>query len=320
MMLTFDEVSQVLSTGKLYHISGTERLIRELPKGNWIGGSTEYFMTEDGGKVTGDALFVNELPYDEFKFAGYDETDIHKVTSDAYENGFSIVILPFDSNIHKAYANKAADFDGMFMKNIVGWVSGVNINKPEQNPIVINGRTGEVFTDRAVAVHIRVPEDKLVSIHIVNIFEQDSDSPVITFPEEGFTARVCFVNGEKTLFAEYIADKGINTQMPLIGDYSGVGINTSIKNVVDGIVSFYAPVFTGIEYRMAKTITDYEKEFNTRLLSLAGTDSVFSCNCILNFLYGELEGKDVKHFFGPITFGEIAYQLVNQTLVYVTVT
>lgn len=36
-------------------------------------------------------------------------------------------------------------------------------------------------------------------------------------------------------------------------------------------------------------------------------------------MYGELEGKKLEAFAGPVTFGEIAYQLVNQTLVYVTV-
>jgi hypothetical protein len=47
--------------------------------------------------------------------------------------------------------------------------------------------------------------------------------------------------------------------------------------------------------------------------------SVFSCNCILNFLYGGFEGKRINNFNGPITFGEIAYQLINQTLVYVLI-
>lgn len=44
---------------------------------------------------------------------------------------------------------------------------------------------------------------------------------------------------------------------------------------------------------------------------------VFACNCILNFLYSELEGKSTGAITGPITFGEIADQLMNQTLVYV---
>ncbi|MEO0003956.1 MAG: hypothetical protein RLZZ22_1648, partial [Pseudomonadota bacterium] len=47
------------------------------------------------------------------------------------------------------------------------------------------------------------------------------------------------------------------------------------------------------------------------------TDVVFSCNCILNFLFGELEGKAIGGVEGPITFGEIGYQLLNQTMVAV---
>ena len=42
----------------------------------------------------------------------------------------------------------------------------------------------------------------------------------------------------------------------------------------------------------------------------------FSCNCILNYLYGELEGKKIDNISGPITFGEIGYQLLNQTLTF----
>ncbi len=45
----------------------------------------------------------------------------------------------------------------------------------------------------------------------------------------------------------------------------------------------------------------------------------FSCNCILDDLYSELAGKRTGIFTGPVTFGEIAYQLVNQTLAYLVV-
>ncbi len=47
---------------------------------------------------------------------------------------------------------------------------------------------------------------------------------------------------------------------------------------------------------------------------------VLSCNCILNYQYGELEGRKIPPFTGPVTFGEVAYQLLNQTLVYVEIT
>jgi hypothetical protein len=46
---------------------------------------------------------------------------------------------------------------------------------------------------------------------------------------------------------------------------------------------------------------------------------IASCNCILNYLYSELEGKKTGKVTGPITFGEIAYVLVNQTMVYLSV-
>jgi hypothetical protein len=67
---------------------------------------------------------------------------------------------------------------------------------------------------------------------------------------------------------------------------------------------------------------DYAEEFGGRLsdhLSDLDTKTVFSCNSILNFLHGEMEGSKIENFDGPVTFGEIAFQLANQTLVYISV-
>ncbi|MDR1615453.1 MAG: hypothetical protein LBR98_00305 [Syntrophomonadaceae bacterium] len=319
MLLSFDETAQKIANGKLLHIAGTENLLKKLPKGNWIGGSTEYFMAKEGGKITNALLFVTEFPYDEFQISTYDGGSISSVTADAYDNGFSIVILPFDSVVHKTYAQKAPEFEGMFIKNIAGWIAGVNLDVPGQTPVTVNGQTCEVYTDKAIVAHVCVPDDKLVSIGIVNIFSQDETSPVIEFTEEGFSVKTCLVNGKETVFADYVAQNGIDTKFPLVGDYSGIGVNISFKFIEDSTVNFYAPVFPGIKYRMAKSITDYVAEFNGQLEKFKSAEAVFSCNCILNFLYGELEGKDIEVFHGPITFGEVAYQLVNQTLVYVTV-
>ena len=52
-----------------------------------------------------------------------------------------------------------------------------------------------------------------------------------------------------------------------------------------------------------------------RLASYPTEGVSFSCNCILNFLFGELEGQSIGALQGPVTFGEIGYQLLNQTLV-----
>jgi len=318
MLMTFDKTAELINSGKLLHIAGTGDLLKKLPKGNWVGGSTEYFMANDGCKVSGDLLFVSVFTYDNFSIKAYDASDINSVAADAYDNGFSIVIVPFDSSVHKEYAENAAGFKDMFIKNIAGWVAGVNLNKPGQSPLTVNGITGDIFTGGAVALHMEVPADKTVSVNILNIFEQDEASPVIEFTEEGFQAKTCVIDGKEWNFAEYISQKSIDTKLPLVGDYSGHGINISFKSIDDDVVNFYAPVFKGIRYRIAKTIPSYEDEFHKQLTKLAEIKSEFTCNCILNFLYCELEGKRVQSE-GPITFGEIAYQLVNQTLVYITV-
>ena len=168
-------------------------------------------------------------------------------------------------------------------------------------------------------MHVKVPDGKTISVNIINIFEQDENSPVITFAEEGFSVKKCLVDGKETVFADYIAENGIDTKLPLIGNYSGSGVNISFRSIEDGVVNFYAPVFDGIEYRLAKSVPDYAEAFHNHLKGISDASAVFSCNCILNFLYGELEGKSIEAFTGPITFGEIAYQLLNQTLVYLTV-
>ena len=94
-------------------------------------------------------------------------------------------------------------------------------------------------------------------------------------------------------------------------------MNVGIQEVneTEKTVALYAPVFKDTEYHFAKQIDDYVSEFSNAMPDNVEHVS-FSCNCILNYLYSELEGKKTGNITGPMTFGEIAYQLVNQTLVY----
>ena len=77
------------------------------------------------------------------------------------------------------------------------------------------------------------------------------------------------------------------------------------------------PSVPDIEYRLAKPVNDYLGAFQEALGSVE-TDKVFGCNCVLNYLYSGLEGRRSEGFTGPMTFGEIAYQLLNQTMVYLS--
>ena len=320
MLLTFEEVKKKIEDGLLLHISGTEELIRQLPKGNWIGGSTEYFMSHEGGKVSGEHLFVTQFDNSNFKVNTYDTTNIERVAEDTFDHGFSILIMPYESPVHAVYAEHASSYKDMFLKNVVGWISGMNLGNPNQTPIVVNGTTGEVLTDKAVSLSLEFPEDKVVSVNIINIFSEDENLPIIKFNKSGYEAKTCLVDGKETLLADYIKEVGFNIQNPIIGDYSGAKINTAINRIEDdGQVLFAAPVFEDIDYRLSTHVTDYPKTFTEHFKGIDETKIAFSVNCLFNFLYGQLEGKETGTFFGPVVFGEIAYQLVNQTLVYVRV-
>jgi hypothetical protein len=319
MLKTFDETAALISEGKLLHISGTSELLRRLPKGRWIGGSSEYFLEEDGGRISDSALGVRELDFDVCKIISYDTQSLPRIAEDAYSNGFSIVILPFDSRAHRSYAQYAADYDGIFLKNIVGWVSGKNPDKPGQIPVTVNGAAGEVSSDKAVALHIGLPEGKTARIATVNIFSPDKSSPVVTFLQDGFHVKTCLIDGKETVLADYIAANGLDAKLPLVGDYSGVDVNISVREIKDGAVDLYAPVFREIEYRFAENVPNYADALNAEIEKLDMANVEFACNCVLNFVYGELENKKLGGLYGPVSFGEVAWSLCNQTLVYLRV-
>ena len=102
-----------------------------------------------------------------------------------------------------------------------------------------------------------------------------------------------------------------------MGDFAGAHVNASVQSVdaASGKVVLYAPVFSGVDYRLAKPVKNYAESFRERLAGYNSQGAAFSCNCILNFLFGELEGKAIGGVQGPVTFGEIGYQLLNQTMV-----
>ena len=53
-------------------------------------------------------------------------------------------------------------------------------------------------------------------------------------PRQYLSVKNCTVNGQEENFAEYIKKNGLDTKMPLVADYNGSYINTSIKSIEDG--------------------------------------------------------------------------------------
>ncbi|MBI5494520.1 MAG: hypothetical protein HY904_05790 [Deltaproteobacteria bacterium] len=311
-----------IKTGKFLFLAGDERVLSRLPRGNWIGGTIPYFMGQDGGVTARDRVFVHEAPAGTqgAKIAVYDEAHLSSIPRDAPENGFSVIIIPATSRVHVSYARNAPGYDGIFLKPIIGWIAGVHLDDLGQvHPKVFDGSTGAAHPDRAVVMHVTLPAHQQASIGMVNLFKQGQGDE-LAFTEEGFLVRDCLVNGTQVNFAKYLRSLGVDTRLPLVADYSGTRVNVSFQSVNDkeGTVALYAPVFTGVTYRVAEPVKDYVREF-TALLPTGLATLSFSCNCILNFLYSELEGKKTGAITGPITFGEIAYQLLNQTMTYLEI-
>lgn len=323
MLLEVDQIKQNIEKGDPLIIAGDENILQTLPKGYWIGGTIPYFVDKNGGEFTRDKIFVTKIPeyINKFSIKTYNEFNIEKITSDAPENGFTFLIIPASSKIHLAYAQNASNYKNIFLKPIIGWISGVSVpDIGKKTAKIINGYDLELSEKKAIAIHFTLPGNKLAKIGIINIFKQGKGD-VIKFENEGFSANECFINGIKTNFASYLIKNNIDIKIPLVADYFGSMINVSFQNIneKEKTVNFYAPVFKDIEYKIANPVKNYIIEFDAAVNKVKVTNPIFSCNCILNYLYGELEGKKTMSFYGPITFGEIAYQLLNQTLVYIEI-
>lgn len=315
-------VINMINEGQNLILAGHENVLNELPAGSWIAGTIPYFMDKDGGCSTDEKIFVTQLP-DFVKSAtikAYSADTVNKVYVEGPSNGFGVIIIPATSATHASFALDSHTYEGFAMHPLVGWISGVFLEDLGKiSPKVYDGTTKTVMEDGAIVMNIELPANKIADIDIINVFTQ-GDGDTITFPTDGFNAKDVYINGAKTNFVDYLTSNDIDLKLPLVADMYGAMINTSFQglNEEEKQADLYAPVFKGVPYKIAKPVENYEQDFANKIPKDA-TNVFFSCNCILNYLYAELEGKQTGEFTGPVTFGEIAYQLLNQTLAYITI-
>lgn len=320
-IFTLQETIELINQDKALMIAGDEKLLKKLPKGSWIGGTTAYFIGDEGGEVSKSKLFVVAKTKDieGIHIQEYSSNNINEFPASGYSNGVTAMIIPAFSDIHQKYAENAMEIEGIFDRPVTGWVSGVHLDElAEKSPKVINGLTGKLTSSNAIVAQLKLAEGSVPTMDIVNLFKQDKGD-TIRFSKTGFSGDVAFVNDKKVILSEYLTENNIDTKLPLVADFNGAMINVSFQEVDNekGLVSFYAPVFEGVEYKIAEPINNYVEEFNQEVTTIE-EKPFMSVNCILNFLYAELDGKQTGDIKGPITFGEIAYLLLNQTMVHVS--
>ena len=320
-LLAPEEVARRIAAGQSLMLAGEEKLLAALPPGNWIGGTIPYFMTQDGGCLCKDKIFVTEIPA-EFQAAThiYSAADLRNLFQDTSEGTVSFVILPADSQTHTEFALNAPGYPGFALHPLLGWVAGVDLSLAGTlTPKVFCG-SPQPLDNAAAVMRMKLPADRLAQINIINLFEP-GDGDTICFPNTDFSAATAAINGKVCNFAQYLEQIHADTRLPLIANYCGAMVNVGVKSIdsLSGRVEFYAPVAAGISYKLAKPVKDYVEAFQASLKESAPESVLFSCNCILNYLYSKLEGHRTGAFIGPVTFGEIAFQLLNQTLVYLEI-
>jgi hypothetical protein len=320
-LMPLAEVSKLVAAQHTLILAADNATLAKIEKGNWIGGTIPYFMDVDGGTKNKDMVFVTDLTdvVAQAEFKTYSTQELQNLLDDRPENGFTYLLMPAFSDIHAQYALQVPNMPDAFDKPITGWVAGKDLDNAAQVPQVVFGPTGEMSNAFAVVLHATLSDDKYAELEIVNPFVQ-GDGDNITFSENTFATADCFIEGVPTKFADYIRQNNIDTRLPLVADYDGAMINSSVRGIDKdtNIVSLYAPVSAEQTYRFARPLNDYVSDFNA-ILPQNTSKVVSTCNCILNYLYCELDGKQTKNMTGAFTFGEIAYVLVNQTMVLLSV-
>src|SRR5574343_1017954 len=314
-LYTIAEASRLIEAGRFMTIAGDEAALRQLPPGHWLGGTIPYFMTENGGLASRDHVYLYLID----GFATPPHLSLRSVDQlpgicrDAPENGYTLVIIPAFGECHRAFAENAPNYEDMYMKPLAGWIVGVHLDElGSRKPLVVLGETGEFAEDKAAVIDVELPAGRYAQVDIVNPFRPGT-LPAIRFAEGGFSAGACEIGGQPGNLAEFLVARQVDTRLPLVADYCGALVNVSIRSIdrERGTVDFYAPVFPGLDYRIAEPLGDYVSAFR-RALPPTTSQPDFACNCVLNYLYAELHGKQAGHIGGPMTFGEIGYQLLNQ--------
>lgn len=230
-LLTLAEAKQRIASGRRLHVAGDEALLRALPRGNWIGGTTPYLMGDEGGTKTREQLLITEVPAfaTGVEIESLAEHELPGIYGRIPASGYSTLIMPVFSRVQLSFAMNAPRYDGYASRALIGWVSGVDLDDfGKVKPLVFDGRTGEAYDERAVVMHVSLPAAKGVEIGIINVFEGDRGD-TITFPEAGFVAREALVNGQLCNFHDYIREKNWDLRWPMVGEYCGASINVGMK-------------------------------------------------------------------------------------------
>jgi len=326
-LFSVDEVTAMIRKGDSLLLAGDAPLLSVLPKGKWIAGCTSLFIENGKSLVTTrEKIFVHNMTdiAANVKLEVYDASTIQNIYDNAFENGFSVLIIPFHSDVKDEYAINCMNYSNFASRPVCGWISVTPFYTGDQNDVslVFSGESGLSYDNAGVVMHIELPGKKYAELHTFNPYVPQRGD-VIIFEENGVQAENVLINGIRQNFRQYMIDWKIDrspkTNNVLVGNYAGILINTVIlpefENTNEKYVTLGNPVFKGIPYGFAKLNSDesYVK------MQCIEDEIIFSFSCATNFVFPNDFVKYLTHTNGPFVFGEFVYFLLNNTTVYVTI-
>ena len=299
-----DTVARI-AAGEILSIAGPEALLAQLPQGHWIGGATAFAMTPDGVLRLDDHLCVTRFPEAIATTIRHLPTPALASLAKGYApGGLTLILIPAFSTAHSAFALDAMGYPGLFDQPLTGWISGTDTG---QIGTAFNGATGLGHADGTVVMHLTLPAGRTTSLKITNPFTPSRDpAKTFRFPTTGFTVTGAMVGSQTVNLARYLTAVGLDPRLPFVTNLAGTLINVAIRSVDTdkGEVSFYAPVVEGAGYHLANPLPDDPA-------APAQPPTVYGCGDITQ--HRRMGGTGA--FTGPLSFGQIAYILLNQTVV-----
>ena len=318
-LYTKEKVVEFIKQGRIMHLCGNEHTLKDLPKGNWIAGMSPYFM-DNVGKICDNKIYVDDFSFiaEECEVTTFDESNISEIAKrNKYTNGFIFVVLPIDSEVYYTFANHSLEYEDIYDNPVVGYVSSVLLSDyGKVQPKVAIGSEGVLHDNKAAVMYVKVSDRLRVRTEIMNLDTIDDTTPSLKFPKTGFKQSDCLIDGKPGNIASYLeAVKGRIGHYPqLITSQNGALVVRDVKsvNVETGEAVFFSPAYESDVHYIVKQNNDYLATFNRRLGRK--TDVIACLSCTSYFWQGDFEYRHID-FNGVYTFGEIAYQLLNKTIV-----
>jgi hypothetical protein len=315
-LFTLDEISAMILAGDKLLLAGSAKLLAQLPAGDWMGGCTNIFVQYPESRLTTfDKLFVHQLPdfVTDVEIKEYDETNIKDIFNDGPENGFTVLVMPFASPVAVEYSLHATEYDNFAVNPVCGWLAAHSQETfLTERANTVSGRLPGILSEQGMAMHISLPENKYAEVHIFNPYRQDNGDSIM-FDDNKIMVKDAIINGVKRNFAEYLREKNVPVLYPLVADYLGSMMNNVICYIGEDEVMMGAGVFINMEYRLGVLNEQLEEP------SVLNKKNVYSMTCSINYSNPHICGKYMQKVNGPAVWGEIAYQQVGLTTVYVII-